>query len=50
MILMLHVVIYMVFYISIYFIIVNYFDKYDSTAVVFQKISDLGVDIPTIYA
>ncbi|CAD8162754.1 unnamed protein product [Paramecium octaurelia] len=47
---MIHYLLFLTFFIVIFFLIKRYFGKYDQTAVIFQRISDLGVDIPTLYA
>ncbi|CAD8181772.1 unnamed protein product [Paramecium pentaurelia] len=45
-----HNFLFLTFYVVIFFLIKRYFEKYDQTAIIFQRISDLGVDIPTLYA
>ncbi|CAD8100252.1 unnamed protein product [Paramecium sonneborni] len=45
-----HFILHLSFFLSIFLIIERYLEKYEKTAVVYQQISDLGVDIPTIYA
>ncbi|CAD8082515.1 unnamed protein product [Paramecium sonneborni] len=47
---LIHFLLFFTFYMVIYLIIERYFEKYDQTAIIYQRISDLGVDIPTIYA
>ncbi|CAD8171580.1 unnamed protein product [Paramecium octaurelia] len=47
---LIHFLLFLTFYITIYLIIERYFEKYDQTSIIFQRISDLGVDIPTLYA
>ncbi|CAD8082722.1 unnamed protein product [Paramecium primaurelia] len=45
-----HFILQLSFFLSIFLIIQRYLEKYEKTAVIYQQISDLGVDIPTIYA
>ncbi|CAD8093057.1 unnamed protein product [Paramecium sonneborni] len=45
-----HLLLFLTFYTVIFFIVERYFNKYDQTAIIYQRISDLGVDIPTLYA